>query len=461
MRQTLAAFVFFIVIASPILTFAESAQFQSAVLDNGLRIVVIPNHRMPIITHMVWYHVGAIDETQGKSGIAHFLEHLMFKGTPNVPAGEFSKRIAGIGGSENAFTTSDYTVYFQSLSREHLALAMELEADRMANLSIGEDDFAAEKKVVLEERRARIDNNPDAILAEEMQAALWRNHPYGRPLIGWANEILSQSRADALAWHRRYYAPNNAVVVIAGDATLDDILPLAEKFYGAIAPRDIERPEIIAEPDARAKRELTMRSPRVRQVQFMRMIAAPGYYTADDRKTAYALEVLANILGGQSGLLHKHLVVADKIAVAAAAWYDPDKRGPTVFGIAATPTDLGKKPAVALRISAILSDLERNGVAPDVLNRAKNQLVAESIYARDSNYRMAYAVGETLIQGGDINDLIEWDQRIAAVTIDDIRSAAKLLIDEKRAVDGWLLPEVGKNKSAEPMLPTPPPAMLR
>ena len=235
-------------------------------LDNGLKVVVIEDHRTPVVTHMVWYKVGAADEPPTKSGIAHFLEHLMFKGTESHPAGEFSGVVADIGGQENAFTSSDYTAYFQKIAKEHLGLMMEYEADRMTGLVLSPDDVASEKQVVLEERSSRTDNNPSAQLGEELDAALYLTHPYGRPVIGWKHEIEALTREDALAFYERYYTPNNAVLVVAGDVTPDEVRALAEETYGKVArradPGERLRPR---EPEPRAERTVSMSSPRVQQ----------------------------------------------------------------------------------------------------------------------------------------------------------------------------------------------------
>ncbi|TAH36024.1 MAG: insulinase family protein [Alphaproteobacteria bacterium] len=441
MRQIFALFLVIAAISIPLSSNAQNLVLQQATLENGLQLVVVPNHRMPILTHMVFYKVGAMDEINGKSGLAHFLEHLMFKGTPNVPAGEFSKRIADIGGNENAMTTSDYTAYFQTIAKEHLPLVMELEADRMQNLSMSEKDFNSEKSVILEERRSRVGNDPGAILSEEMMAAHYRNHPYGRPLIGWEHEIEDLTHQDVMDFHARYYAPNNAIVVVAGDADIADVKPLAEKFYGSIPSKTIDRAVEPQEPAGHASRSLVYRSNKVRQPQYIKYISVPGFYTSPDhRNIVFGLEVLDQILSGPSGILYKDLVVGKKLAVGVNAYYDPDKRGPTNFVLGATPAEKTSQSDLVSAIDADIRNFIKTGVQDADLVRAKKSLLAEAIYARDNNYRMAYVVGEALALGGTLQDIEDWEKNIDAVSKDDVMIAARLLVYEEGATSGWLLP---------------------
>ncbi len=427
-------------LACPPAAMAQDYKFESATLDNGLQIVVIPNRRMPILTHMVWYKVGAIDEINGKSGLAHFLEHLMFKGTPDVPAGEFSRRVAEIGGNENAMTTTDYTAYYQTIAKENLPLVMELESDRMQNLLLGEKDFVSEKSVILEERKSRVDNNPGSILGEEIQAAMYRNHPYGRPLIGWEHEIRDLTHADVMAFHEKFYAPNNAIVVISGDAALSEILPMAEKFYGAVAAKKLAERAIPSEPEQRAQRTVIYQSAKVKQNQFVRHIYVPSFYSTDQagRKTVFALQVLSEIFGGRAGILYKNLVLDKKIALGVSAYYDSDKIGPGAFGISATPANGVDSTVLGNAIDTAIADFIAKGVAANDLIRAKKSMVAQAIYARDNNFRMAYVVGETLAQGGTLQDIENWENDINAVSESDIAAAAAILTGKTGMVDGWL-----------------------
>lgn len=420
---------------------AQNFNFESFTLDNGLTVVVIPNHRMPIAAHMVWYKVGAIDEVGGKSGLAHFLEHLMFKGTDAVPSGEFSKRVAEIGGTENAFTSTDYTAYHQIFAKEHLPLMMQLESDRMQNLQLRESDFNSEKKVIIEERNSRIDNNPGGVLQEEMMAALFRNHPYGRPLIGWLHEIQALTHADIMEFYKAHYAPNNAIVVIAGDVTLAEVQELAQKYYGALKPFAMQRAAAPKEPAQRAMRSVTYRDPKVQQAYYLRYAAMPSYYNAADRKIVYSLQVLAEILGGnRSSRLYKQLVLKDKIAASTGSSYQSDKLGPAVFAVSAVPKDGKQSAIIEKKIEDVIQDLAVNPVSDAELARIKNALVSEVIYAQDSIFRMAYLVGETLSLGGNLSDIEDWDDHIEAVTAKDIQDAATLVADRTGVATGWLLP---------------------
>src|SRR3979411_2220022 len=283
----------------------------SFTLANGLQVLVIPDHRTPVVTQMIWYKVGSADETPGKSGLAHFLEHLMFKGTAKHPAGEFSQTVLRIGGNENAFTSTDYTGYFQRVPREQLAKMMEFEADRMTGLVLKDENVLPERDVVLEEFNMRVANNPDARLTEQIMAALYLNHPYGRPVIGWRQEIEKLDREDALAFYKRFYAPNNAIVVIAGDVEAKDVRPLAERTFGEVAaqpaiPAQRLRPQ---EPVPAAPRTVTLADPRVEQSSVKRYYLVPSAATAAAGDSP-ALDVLAQLMGGGSNsYLYRALVV--------------------------------------------------------------------------------------------------------------------------------------------------------
>ncbi|MGH6929019.1 MAG: M16 family metallopeptidase, partial [Dongiaceae bacterium] len=314
----------FLVLAAPLPAAAAVFNPSTITLDNGLQVVVIENHRAPVVTHMVWYRAGAADEVPGKTGIAHFLEHLMFKGTKTVPPGAFSEMIARLGGSENAFTTQDSTAYFQSVAVEHLEEMMRLEADRMVNLVLTDDVVLPERDVILEERRQRIDNEPGSQLMEMMRASLFLNHPYRLPTIGWENEMQGLTTADAIAWHKKWYAPNNAVVVISGDVTLAQVKPLAEKYYGVLPAQTVPARHRPDEPMQFAPRRVTLEDGRVQLASWSRLYQAPSYHRGA-KEHAYALEVLAEIIGGgTSSRLYRSLVVEQKVATSAGAGYDPD-----------------------------------------------------------------------------------------------------------------------------------------
>jgi zinc protease len=410
-------------------------------LPNGLQVVVISNHRAPIAIQMVWYRVGAADEPAGKSGIAHFLEHLMFKGTKEVPPGEFSKIVARNGGQDNAFTSHDYTAYFQRVAKDRLELVMKLEADRMTNLVLTDAEVLPERDVVLEERRSRTGNNPSAQLYEQSRAALYLNHPYRIPVIGWKSEIARLTTKDAIDFYRRHYAPNNAILIIAGDVTVDEIKPLAEKYYGPI-PRGNIPPRVRAtEPEQRAARRVVLKSPRVGQPTWSRSYIAPSYTTAKG-KEAYALQVLAEILGGSTtSRFYRSLVVDQAVAASASAWFSADGLDGGTFGLSGSPRPGKKIEAVEAAIESQIQRVLRDGVTDDEVDRAKRSLMAGAIYVRDSLRAGPNIFGRALTSGRTIEDVESWPDRIGTVTAADVNAAAKAVFHDKRSVTSVLLPD--------------------
>lgn len=410
-------------------------------LANGLQVVVVPDHRAPVVTHMVWYKVGAADEPQGKGGIAHFLEHLMYKGTPKHPVGEFSRLIRRNGGDENAFTTQDYTAYYQRLSKDRLELAMELESDRMANLVLKDEDVVTELAVVQEERRSGTDNDPTSLLVEQMDAALYTAHPYGKPVIGWMNEVARLTRDDAMAFYRAHYTPRNAILIIAGDVSLDGVKRLVEKYYGVlrntVEPTERVRTE---EPEPVAARRVSMTDPRVGIDLFQRSYLTPSYANAQGREGP-ALDVLADLLGGSaSARLSKKLVMEMRIAQDSGAFFSGDQRDSgkfVVYAAAAPGSDMAK---VETAVDGVLEDLVDKGVTPAELARAKKRLRAGTTYALDSQSQLARVFGEALTTGSTIDDVLNWDDRIDSVTNDDVVSIARRILKPARSVTGIITP---------------------
>ncbi|ACK51780.1 peptidase M16 domain protein [Methylocella silvestris BL2] len=410
-----------------------------AKLANGLEIVVIPDHRSPVVTHMVWYRNGSADDPLGKSGIAHFLEHLMFKGTSTHPQGEFSQLVADSGGQENAFTSNDYTAYFQRVARDQLAVCMEYEADRMKNLVLTDEIVAPEREVVLEERRMRTDSDPSDQLNEAVQAALFTQHPYGRPIIGWNHEIESLDRSDALAYYDRFYTPENAILVVAGDVSTEEVVELAEKIYGPIPargePPKRERPR---EPEQRAHRLVTLADEKVEQPAHHGVYLVPSYHTAAPG-VAEALEVLGHLLGaGHTSLLFKNLVIDQKIAVGAGAHYLGSAVDDTRFYVYAVPAEGVSLERLDAAIDEIIARVAAEGVDEADFKRAKTRLIADAVYAQDNQASLARWYGASLATGLSIEDVTQWPQRIDAVAREDVRQAARLL-DKKRSVTGFLL----------------------
>jgi zinc protease len=445
MKHAMAAALAVTVAALGSINHAEAAdpKVSHFTLANGLEVVVIPDRRTPVVTHMLWYRVGAADETPGKSGLAHFLEHLMFKGTKKNPLGLFSQTVSTIGGQENAFTSSDYTGYFQRTAREHLKMLMEFEADRMTGLVLTDDVVKPELQVVLEEQNMRVANNPGARLSEQMEAALYLNHPYQRPIIGWRQEIEKLTREDALEFYRRFYTPNNAVLVVAGDVTVEEVKKLAEETYGKVervtevAPR--VRPQ---EPVPEAPRIVTLADPRVTQPSLQRYYLVPSYTTAK-RGEGEALELLSHILGrGSNSRLYQALVVEKGIAVSISSGYAGTALDDTRIYVSGTP-----KPGTSLAqledaIDAIIAEVAQEGVTTEELERAKTRLIADAAYAQDNQGTLARWYGAALTTGGSVQQIQTWSDRIRAATAEQVRDAARRWFDKRRSVTGYLVKEL-------------------
>jgi zinc protease len=411
-------------------------------LDNGLEIVVIPDRRAPVVTHMIWYRNGSADDPIGKSGIAHFLEHLMFKGTHSHPQGEFSNLVAELGGQENAFTSYDYTAYFQRIGTQHLGTLMGFEADRMTNLVLSDEIVAPEREVVLEERRMRTENDPSAQLDEAVQAALFPHHPYGTPIIGWGHEIETLGREDALNYYHRFYTPENAVLIVAGDIDAETVVALAKETYGRIPARaDAPTRRRPHEPEPRAHRLVTLADEKVEQPTHERVFLVPSY-TSGQLGEAETLEVLAHVLGGgPSSVLYDSLVVEQKIAVNAGAYYMGSALDDTRLWVFATPVHEVSLEKLDAAIDAAIEKFVATDIAEADLKRAKNRLVAEAVYAQDSQVSLARWYGESLATGLAVEDVAAWPDRIDAVTAADLKAAARKWLQKRRAVTGFLLPE--------------------
>ena len=434
---------------------SATSEVTHTTLTNGMEVVVIPDHRAPVVTHMVWYKVGAADEPRGKSGIAHFLEHLMFKGTDKIAPGEFSKIIARNGGQDNAFTTQDTTAFFQRVAADRLKLAMQMEADRMENLRLQPQDVANELKVILEERRSRVDNDPSSILSEQMAAVLFLRHPYGTPVIGWENEMKGLTREDAVAYYKRYYAPNNAILVVAGDVEPEAVVAMAKEIYGGLKPSESLPPrKRVMEPEPRAARRVILKDERVAKDTLSRQYLAPSYATASGRD-AEALELLATIMGAENtGRLYKKLVVEDRKASSAGAWYSGDALDYGRFGFYAISGNGTSLADIENAANAVIADIRENGVTAAELERARNSKVADLIYGRDSQVNQARTYGWALATGRTVEDVQDQAKRLEAVTLADIQAVAKKYLEPNRSVTGELL---SVNKALASRAPINPP----
>jgi zinc protease len=434
-RMLRSAFVL-LSLASPAL--AETV--TDFTLPNGLQVVVIEDHRAPVVVHMVWYRVGAADEPPGHSGIAHFLEHLMFKGTDEVPSGKFSEIVQAQGGSDNAFTSWDYTAYFQRVAADRLDLVMKLEADRMRDLRLTQEDVATERAVILEERTTRTDSDPGALFGEQAQAAQYLNHPYGIPIIGWRHEIEQLDRDDALAFYRRFYAPNNAVLVVAGDVTPDEVKRLAEQHYGPLAPTEGLPPRLRpSEPPQLAERRLSMADPRVAQPYVARSYLAPERNSGAQDKAA-ALTILAYLLGGSgtTSVLARKLTFDTQTAVYASAFYSGDTLDVGTFGLIVAPAPGVSLPQAEAAMDEAIAQFLKDGVDPAALDRIKTQIRAEQIYADDNTSALANLYGEALAIGLTVADVQAWPDVLQAITAEDVMAAAQEVLDRRTAVTGYL-----------------------
>ena len=422
-------------------TFAPNAsQFT---LDNGMEVVVIPDRRAPVVTHMVWYKVGAADEPPGQSGIAHFLEHLMFKGTTNFPDDVFSQTIARLGGTENAFTSYDYTAYFQRIAVEHLPLMMEMEADRMKNLVLLEDDVASERNVILEERATRVDNDPSAQMRESFTATLYQNHPYGVPVIGWRHEMEELSREMALDFYAQYYTPENAILVVAGDVDEPVVRELAETYYGVLPQREgaiTERMRPL-EPEPVAERRIALRDARIAQPLVQIAYLAPSYTLSENERMAPALDVLAHYLGdGATSRLYRRFVIEERTAASMGAFYQGSALDHGAFYLFAYPADGTTLESLETDLNAEIESFMAEGISEEELTRAKRNLVAQTVFAQDSQSSLARIFGSSLAVGEDLADVQGWPVRIDAVTTDDVMEAARMVLQPHRAVVGTQRP---------------------
>ncbi|MBS9717961.1 M16 family metallopeptidase [Pseudohalocynthiibacter aestuariivivens] len=409
-------------------------------LDNGMEVVVLEDHRAPVVVHMVWYRVGAADEPAGRSGIAHFLEHLLFKGTDTIASGEFSEVVSANGGSDNAFTSWDYTAYYQRVASDRLELMMTMESDRMRNLRLSEADVLTERDVILEERSQRTDSDPGALFSEQRRAAQYLNHPYAVPIIGWRHEMEQLSLDDALEFYQTYYAPNNAILIVAGDVTPDEVRVLAEKYYSPLAPTENLpnrlRPQ---EPPQLAERRIALEDARIGQPYVMRTYLAPERDSGDQTEAA-ALEMLAELLGGSSttSVLAKKLQFDTQKAIYTSAFYSGTSLDDTTFGLVVVPNEGLSLIDAETALDAAVAEFMVEGVDSAQLERIKMQLRAAQIYGDDDVSSLARRYGQALTSGLTIEDVQAWPDILQSVTEEDVMVAARMVFDRQRAVTGLL-----------------------
>lgn len=446
--RNLQAIIFMLASSFLFNAFANPHEYM---LANGLKLIVREDHRSPVVVSQIWYKAGSIDELNGTTGVAHVLEHMMFKGTKEVNSGEFSKRIAAVGGRDNAFTARDFTAYFQQLHKSNLALAMSLEADRMRNLKLTEEEFSKEIKVVMEERRLRTDDQAHALVYEKLISVAYQTHPYRRPIIGWMNDLENMNVKDAQEWYDRWYAPNNALLVVVGDVGPKEVYSLAQKHYGKIESRPIvplalRKPQ--TEPVQKGIKRLVVKAP-AKMPYLIMGYHAPVLRNADEDWEPYALEMLVGVLNGnESARLNKELVRDLQIASSINAGYDPTGRGPGMFFLNGTPSE-GKSVAdleVALRNE--IEKLVREGVAEKELSRAKAQVVSGHVFQLDSMFYQAMQIGQLESVGLSYRDVDTILKKLKSVTAKQVREVAEKYLTDDGLTVAVLDPQPLEQKSA-------------
>ena len=414
---------------------------QEYKLANGLKVVVQEDHRSPVVVSQVWYRAGSIDEVNGNTGLAHALEHMMFKGTKKVPAGQFSRIIAAAGGKDNAFTSRDYTVYFQQLEKSRLDLAFKLESDRMQNLQITDAEFAKEIKVVMEERRWRTDDKPQSIVGEQYNAAMFQAHPYGRPIIGWMNDLEQMTPEDARNWYRTWYAPNNATLVVVGDVQPKKVFALADKYFGGLKAHKLPVRKNQIEPEQKGERRIVVKAPA--KLPYILMgYPVPSLRDAEHDWEPYALEILTGVLDGNpASRLSSNLVRRDRLAVDVSAGYDIVNRGPGQLEFDATPSEATSVADLELALRSEIDIIKQNGITEDELQRVKAQVIAADVYGRDSTFNQAMRIGIYESTGLSWRNLADYLQKLQAVTAEQVQAVAQKYMDDDKLTIAILDPQ--------------------
>ena len=429
--------------SAPLSAFAETVRWDDQVstfnLDNGMEVVVIEDHRAPVVVHMMWYRAGSADEKPGVSGVAHFLEHLLFKATDTMEAGEFSRTVAANGGSDNAFTSHDYTAYFQRVASDRLELMMKMEADRMVNLRLTEADILTEREVIIEERNQRTENDPGALFGEQANAALYMNHRYGVPIIGWRHEMETLELEDTLEYYEQFYAPNNTILIVAGDVTPEEVKELSERHYGPLAANpDLEPRARPQEPLHNAERRILLEDPRVAQPYVRRSYIAPER-DSEDQKTAAALMLGADLLGdGQTSFMSRKLQFEEKIAVFASAFYRATSLDDASFTTVVVPVEGVSLKDAEAAMDRVIAEFMETPIDLDHLNRIKRAMRASEIYAKDNVQGLANRFGRALTSGLKVKDILAWPDVVEGITEDDIKTAMRDVFNKKSSVTGWL-----------------------
>ncbi|MCB1539030.1 MAG: insulinase family protein [Rhodospirillales bacterium] len=433
-----AFFVLAMAACAPASALAGVYNAQTATLKNGMQVVVIPNHRTPALTHMIWYKSGAGDEPIGVSGTAHFMEHLMFKGTPTLGPGKFSETVQRMGGEDNAFTSWDYTAYHETVPKDRLGDVMRMEADRMKNLTPTLPDILHEKQVVMEERRQNVESDPGVLLRERMNNVLFPNHPYGRPVIGWMPEMQGLRWVDALTFYKKWYAPDNAILVVSGDTTLDQVLPLAEATYGKIPAQTLPHKGRPVSPVLEGEIAVIVQREDIRQPSWQRELRVPS--APENPDAALRLELLEDLFGGDTGRLYRELVVKQKIATDVDVSYNPYARDDGTWLVYATPAPGVDMQKLAGAVNAVFENASVNGFTPQEVRAAITRMQDDAVYARDSLAGPAMRVGEALAVGVKLDDIESWPDRLEKLTPIDAQAALNTYIAGKLGVSGFMIP---------------------
>jgi zinc protease len=409
-------------------------------LANGMQVIVIEDTRAPAVVHMMWYRTGAADEPPGQSGIAHFVEHLMFKATDDLESGEFSRVVEANGGSDNAFTSWDYTGYFQRVASDRLGLMMQMEADRMTDLVFDPVEVDTERSVILEERAQRTDSTPGGLFNEQMRAALYLNHPYGVPIIGWRHEMEDLTIDEARAFHDTHYAPNNAILIVAGDADAEEVLRLAQEHYGPIPASDNLPPRTRPqEPPHNADRRVVFEDARVANPYVMVSYLTPSRQSGAQQEAA-ALFLLAEILGGsgQTSVLGETLQIEEGRSLFATAYYSATSLDPSSFTLLNMPMPGTGLDEAEADLHRVIDQFLQDGIDPDQFARIQFQVAASEIYRQDSVESLARMYGSALTSGLTVVDVESWPEVIAATTPEDVMGVARRLFGDTRSVTGYL-----------------------
>jgi zinc protease len=432
---------------------AYAGNIQELKLPNGFKVVVQEDHRSPVVVSQLWYRAGSVDEFNGTTGVAHVLEHMMFKGTKKVPAGQFSRIIAAAGGRENAFTSRDYTVYFQQLEKSHLDLALKLEADRMVNLNMSDKEFAKEIQVVMEERRWRTDDKPQALVGEQLMATTFQSHPYGRPVIGWMNDLENMKAQDARDWYKRWYAPNNATLVVVGDVKPQEVFRLARKHFGPLKARKLPVRKPQDEPEQKGERRLTVKAPA--KLPYLAMAYhVPGVRQADQWGPV-GVGIRAGVVDGNpASRLNRELVRRDRIAVNVGAGYDAVNRGPALFEFDGMPSEGHTVQDLENAIRGQIEQLKEEGITEAELQRVKAQVIAADVYQRDSMFYQAMQIGMLESTGLSWRDLESFPKRLQAVTAEQVKEVANKYLNDDQLTVAILDPQpIDENKPEAPEVP--------